>query len=69
MENIYIKHDNEIKAICAGKNDEGLKYDLGIGLTIFDQRHGLKYDTKRRAEYKEYLGVTMSVDEKLSLSK
>lgn len=67
MKNIYITHDEEIKAICAGKNDEGLKYDLGVGLTIFDQRHGLKYDTKRRAEYKQYLGVPMSVDEQNAL--
>lgn len=67
MENIYIKHDEEIKAICAGKNDEGLKYDLGVGLTIFDQRHGLNYDTKRRAEYKQHLGVPMSVDEQNAL--
>lgn len=67
MKNIYIENDKEIKAICAGGNDEGLKYDLGIGLTIFDQRHGLKYDIKRRAEYKQYLGVSMSVDEQNAL--
>jgi hypothetical protein len=67
MKNIYIENDKEIKAICAGGNDEGLKYDLGIGLTIFDQRHGQKHDIKRAAEYKQYLGVPMSVDEQNAL--
>jgi hypothetical protein len=63
MKNIYIENDKEIKAICAGGNDEGLKYDLGVGLTIFNQRHGLNHDVKRAAEYKKYLGVTMSAEE------
>ena len=69
MKNIYIENDQEIKDICAGKNDEGLKYDLGVGLTIFDQRHGLKHDTKRAAEYKQYLGVPMSADEQRALAE
>ena len=67
MGNIYIAHDEEVKAICSGKNDEGIKYDIGVGLTIFDQRHGLSFNEKRRAEYKKWLGITMSVDEERSL--
>lgn len=67
MKNIYIENDKEIKDICAGKNSEGRKYDLGVGLIIFNQRHGLKHDTKRAAEYKKYLNVPMSVDEQSAL--
>lgn len=61
--NEYIKNSAEIKAICAGENNEHRKYDLGVGLDIYDKRHGLKYDLKRRAEYKKHLGVTLSVPE------
>ena len=32
--NEYIKNSAEIKAICAGENDEHRKYDLGVGLDI-----------------------------------
>ena len=61
--NEYIKNSAEIKAIANGKNDEGLRYDIGVALDIYDKRHGLKYDIKRRAEYKQSLGVTLSVPE------
>ena len=61
--NEYIKNSTEIKAIANGKNDEGLRYDIGVALDIYDKRHGLKYDIKRRAEYKQSLGVTLSVPE------
>lgn len=67
--NIYIKNDKEIKDICNGKNDEGICYDLGVALLIFEQRHGLKYNLKGQAEYKKYLGVPMSVDERNALCK
>ena len=67
MKNIYIENDEEIRDICAGKNDEGLRYDLGVGLIIFNQRHGLKHDVKRAAEYKKYLNVPMSADEQNAL--
>ena len=61
--NEYIKNRAEIKAIANGKNDEGRSYDLGVALDIYDKKHGLKYDLKRRAEYKKHLGVTLSVPE------
>ena len=34
---------------------------------IFNQRHGLKHDVKRAAEYKKYLNVPMSADEQNAL--
>lgn len=61
--NEYIKNSAEIKAISNGENDEHRRYDLGVALDIYDKRHGLRYDLRRRAEYKKHLGVTMSVDE------
>ena len=64
MKNIYIQNHEEIKAICAGKNDEGRKYDANVGLDIFDKRRGLKYDGKARAEYKQHCGLPLSARDK-----
>lgn len=64
MKNIYIQNHEEIKAICAGQNDEGRKYDVSIGMDIFDKRRGLKYDGKARAEYKRHCGLPLSVKDK-----
>ena len=64
MKNIYIQNHEEIKAICAGKNDEGRKYDVNVGLDIFDKRHNIKYDGKARAEYKQFCGLPLSVRDK-----
>lgn len=61
--NEYIENSAEVKAIANGENDECRRYDLGVALDIYDKRHELRYDIRRRAEYKKYLGVTMSVDE------
>lgn len=62
--NRYIQNHAEIKAICAGKNDEGRKYDVGVGMDIYDKKHGLKYDGKARAEYKQFCGLPLSVKDK-----
>ena len=62
--NIYIKNHEEIKAICAGKNDEGRKYDVNVGLDIYDNKHDLTHDEKARAEYKQFCSLPLSVDEK-----
>lgn len=64
MKNIYIQNHEEIKAICAGQNDEGRKYDVSIGMDIFDKRRGLKYDGKARAEYKQFCGLPLSIHDK-----
>lgn len=58
--NIYIQNDKEIKAICAGENDQHREYDVGVGLDIYDQRHGLPHDSKARAKYMVWLGIPMS---------
>ena len=55
--NEYIKNSAEIKAIESGENAEHRRYDLGVALDIYDKRHGLKYDLKRRAEYKKHLSL------------
>lgn len=62
--NIYIKNHEEIKAICAGDNAEKRKYDVSVGMDIFDKRHGLKHDGKARAEYKQFCGLPLSVRDK-----
>ena len=62
--NIYIKNHEEIKAICAGQNDEGRKYDVLVGLDIFDKKHGLERNDTLRAEYKQYCGLPLSVRDK-----
>ena len=64
MKNIYIQNHAEIKAICAGKNDEGRKYDVSIGMDIFDKRRGLKYDGKARGGVKQFCGLPLSVRDK-----
>lgn len=62
--NIYIQNHQEIKAICAGKNAEGRKYDTNVGLDIFDKQHGLEYNGKARAEYKQFCGLPLSIRDK-----
>ena len=64
MKNIYIENDAEINAICAGENAEKRKYDVAVGMDIFDKRRGLKYDAKARAEYKQHCGLPLSVKDK-----
>lgn len=64
MKNIYIQNHEEIKAICAGKNDEKRKYDVNVGLDIYDSKHGLKRNDKARAEYKQFCGLPLSVRDK-----
>ena len=64
MKNIYIENDAEIKAICAGENAEKRKYDVAVGMDIFDKRRGLKHDSKARAEYKQFCGLPLSIRDK-----
>ena len=62
--NIYIQNHEEIKAICAGANDEKRKYDVNVGLDIFDKKRGLEHDDLARAEYKQFCGLPLSVKDK-----
>lgn len=64
MANIYIENHEEIKRICAGENDEKRKYDVAVGMDIFDKKHGLKYNAKARAEYKKFCGLPLSAKDK-----
>lgn len=61
---IYIENDQEMREICRGNCPAGdWQYDVSVGFEIFDQRHGLKYDMRARAEYKEFCKLPLSFDE------
>lgn len=61
--NEYIENSAEVKAIENGENDERRRYGINAALDIYDKRHDLRYDIRRRAEYKMHLGLTMTMDE------
>lgn len=61
--NEYIENSAEIKAIANGEDDECRCYSFNVALDIYDKRHDLRYDIRRRAEYKNHLGLTMTMDE------